>query len=137
MMTPAPFYLVWPEKVDKLRYPWPYQLISIELQPVSSYYDAAAPKQQTEAINKGFQLFSTYCIRCHSINLIGGNVGPELNIPKNVTEYFMASELPGFIRNAPSYQAGTKMPVFEDVINEQQAQQIIQYLQQKKSEKIQ
>ena len=137
-MTPAPFYLVWPKKgLDEWRYPWPFQLVSLALQPAKVYYGAAAPAANTDAqVNKGFVLFSRYCIRCHSVNLSGGKVGPELNIPKNITEYFKEQELPKFILNATAYRAGTKMPNFESAITADDVEAIISYLKQMKSEKV-
>lgn len=134
--TPAPFYLVWPKQgLDKWRYPWPFQLASISLQPASTFFGAAAPAKKTDDIRTGFNLFSTYCIRCHSVNLSGGQVGPELNIPKNITEYFIEAELAGFILNAPSYRSGTKMPSFEKILDRQQAEAIVTYLKYMKNEK--
>lgn len=136
MITPAPYYLVWPKKgLDEWRYPWPFQLASIALQPAKAYFGAAAPSSEDSKVNDGFNLFSRYCIRCHSVNLSGGEVGPELNIPKNVTEYFQAGELAGFILNATAYRAGTKMPVFENELSKIDVQNIISYLIQMKSEK--
>lgn len=135
-MTPAPYYLIWPKKgLDEWRYPWPFQLASLSLQPAKAYFGAAAPNGGDEQANNGFNLFSRYCIRCHSINLSGGEVGPELNVPKNITEYFKESELAKFILNAPSYRAGTKMPVFENLISLDDAHAIVSYLKQMKSEK--
>lgn len=136
-MTPAPFYLVWPKKgLDEWRYPWPFQLVSLSLQPASVYFGAAAPVHADARINNGFVLFSRYCIRCHSVNLSGGKVGPELNIPKNITEYFKEQELSGFILNATVFRAGTKMPNFLGIITVNDAKDIVSYLKQKKSEKI-
>ncbi|MGZ8095787.1 MAG: c-type cytochrome [Methylosarcina sp.] len=135
-MTPAPYYLVWPKKgLDEWRYPWPFQLVSISLQPAKSYFGAAAPSVADKKVNNGFSLFSRYCIRCHSVNLSGGDVGPELNIPKNITEYFKEEEIAGFILNAPTYRAGTKMPVFEGLISNDNAQDIVSYLKQMKLDK--
>lgn len=138
-MTPAPYYLVWPKAdLDEWNYPWPFQLVAVSLQPTKVYYGAAAPANSNNPqVDNGFKLFSRYCIRCHSVNLAGGNVGPELNIPKNVSEYFNQNELPGFIRNAPAYRAGTKMPSFENLISSDDTLAIVHYLKQKKSEKIQ
>ncbi|MEF3073931.1 cytochrome c [Methylobacter sp. Wu1] len=137
-VTPAPFYLVWPKKgLDEWRYPWPFQLVSLSLQPAKTYFGAAAPAKADDRVNNGFKLFSRYCIRCHSVNLAGGEVGPELNVPKNVTEYFKEQELPGFIRNATAYRAGTKMPSFESLITPDDAQDIVQYLKQMSLEKTQ
>ncbi|MDD5461967.1 MAG: cytochrome c [Methylococcales bacterium] len=137
IMTPAPFYLVWPKKnLDEWRYPWPFQLVSLSLQSAKSYFGAAAPAHADARINKGFALFSRYCIRCHSINLSGGKVGPELNIPKNITEYFKEEELDKFILNAAAYRAGTKMPNFENIITADEARDIVLYLKQMRSEKL-
>jgi mono/diheme cytochrome c family protein len=137
-MTPAPYYLVWPKKdLDEWRYPWPFQLVSLSLQPARAYFGVAAPAAaNTDAqVNRGFVLFSRYCIRCHSVNLSGGKVGPELNIPKNITEYFKEQELPKFILNASAYRAGAKMPNFSGIITTDNAQSIVHYLKHKKSEK--
>lgn len=136
-MTPAPFYLVWPkEGLDKWRYPWPFQLTTIGLELASSYFGAAAPRNSDPTIREGFHLFGTYCMRCHSVNLAGGQVGPELNVPKNITEYFIERELPGFILNASDYRAGTKMPAFDDILDAEQIRSIMRYLEHMKSEKI-
>ena len=135
-MTPAPYYLVWPKKgLDEWRFPWPFQLASLSLQPAKVYFGTAAPAHADARINNGFALFSRYCIRCHSINLSGGKVGPELNIPKNITEYFKEQELPKFILNATAFRAGTKMPSFERTISTDDAEDIVHYLKQMKSEK--
>ena len=135
-MTPAPFYLIWPKKeLDEWRYPWPFQLVSLSIQPAKAYFGAAAPVHADDRINNGFALFSRYCIRCHSINLSGGKVGPELNIPKNISEYFKETELSEFIRNATAFRAGTKMPNFESIITASDARDIVLYLKQMKSEK--
>jgi mono/diheme cytochrome c family protein len=135
-MTPAPYYLVWPKKgLDEWRYPWPFQLASLSIEPAKAYFGAAAPVNANAKVNNGFALFSRYCIRCHSVNLSGGKVGPELNIPKNITEYFKEQELPKFILNATAYRAGTKMPSFESTLTADDAEDIVSYLKQMKIEK--
>jgi hypothetical protein len=55
-ITPAPFYLVWPKKgLDEWCYPWPFQLVSLSLEPAETYFGAAAPAASTNAqVNKGF-----------------------------------------------------------------------------------
>ncbi len=135
--TPAPYYLVWSKKgLDKWKYPWPFQLVNISVRPASEYFGAAVPSSKNNQVKKGFVIFSQYCIRCHSINLSGGTVGSELNVPKNVTEYFKEEALAGFILDAPSYRSGTKMPVFDGLINQSEMKYLLDYLRHMKTEKI-
>ncbi len=128
-ITPAPYYLVWTNPdLDKWRYPSPFQLTSISLQTADSYFSAAAPVSNNIQVKQGFSLFSRYCIRCHSVNHTGGNLGPELNQPKNITDYFTAQQLTDFILDAPSLRPKTKMPVFKNILNNEEALAIQHYL---------
>lgn len=137
-MTPAPYYLVWTAKgLDEWRYPWPFQMAEISVQSAQSYFGAAAPEGGGQSVERGFYLFSRYCIRCHSVNLAGGEVGPELNIPQNITEYFKEEAIAGFILNATAFRAGTKMPVFENLLSNDDARAIVSYLKRMRSEKKQ
>jgi cytochrome c2 len=45
------------------------------------------PKENSKA---DYELFKKN-VTCHAINKIGGNMGPELNYPKSVTEYWNKS----------------------------------------------
>lgn len=136
-LTPAPFYLVWSKSgIDKWRYPWPFQLTIISIQPARSFFENAAPISANTATTEGFALFSRYCIRCHSVNSSGGSVGPELNVPQNITELFDEKTLKGLILNAPAYRHKTKMPVFNKLLNEQQVDSILSYLKSMKAHKI-
>ncbi len=134
-ITPAPYYLVWPDsKLDKWRYPSPFQLASISLASADSYFAAAAPVSTDKQASRGFSLFSRYCIRCHSVNHTGGNLGPELNVPKNITDFYSPQKLTDFILDAPSFINNTKMPVFKNVISIQDALAIQHYLKSMKSD---
>jgi len=133
-ITPAPYYLVWANpKLDKWRYPSPFQLTSISLQSADSYFSSAAPVSSNTKVKQGFSLFSRYCIRCHSVNHTGGNLGPELNQPKNITDYYTVQKLTNFILDAPSVRPKTKMPVFKNIINNEEALAIQLYLKAMKS----
>jgi mono/diheme cytochrome c family protein len=122
--TPAPSYLVWISPPgDPDEYPWPYQMVAIEL--VSSS-DALAGLN-AEGSKPGHELFVTHCLKCHAINGVGGTLGPELNSPCSVTEYWNARFLSRFITNAGSIRAGTKMPTF-DSLPEKDIQVIVEYL---------
>ena len=85
---------------------------------------------------KGFVMFKNDCIRCHSINLQGGDVGPELNAPQNVTEYWRPEVLRDFIRDAPGFRFKSKMPSFSHLKSEQ-LDHLIAYLTHMKTFKIQ
>ena len=133
-ITPAPYYLLWTNPdLDKWRYPSPFQLTSISLQSADSYFSAAAPLSSNAQVKQGFSLFSRYCIRCHSVNHTGGNLGPELNQPKNITDYFTVQQLTDFILDAPSLRPKTKMPVFKSILNNEDALAIQHYLKAMKS----
>lgn len=114
MISPAPFYLVWPGAGKAAEhYAWPYQLVKIELIRFRDRYQRVLPPENASAqVRQGFQLFQQNCLKCHSINLQGGVLGPELNAPKNVTEYWQKSDLKAFIRNPESYRYQSKMPAF-------------------------
>lgn len=105
--SPAPFMLVWEAAAD-VKLPWPYQLTKIERVPAIEHFGAAyPPRGSAEA---GFHVFRKNCMNCHSINNVGGEVGPELNLPVNVTEYWKPEILKQFIHTPISVRQRTKMP---------------------------
>lgn len=117
-LDPGPWYVVWEEGKelgDKV--PWPYQLAKIEVVDFAKRYDKIFPAKEEEGsgVRKGFVLFKNQCIRCHSLNLQGGEVGPELNSPKNVIEYWDKATLRAFIRDASSFRFKDKMPSFPHI----------------------
>ena len=136
MITPDPFYLVWPKRgLDKWRYPWPFQLTSISLRPATEYFGAATPRSGTTSVHQGFNLFSRYCIGCHSVNRVGGKVGPELNLPVSITEIYDDRKLSSYIRDAQSLRPGSKMPAFNKILETTEIDNIVKYLKQMQLEK--
>jgi len=124
--TPAPSYLVWVSPRDyRDEYPWPYQMTALELVTPAEALGTAVPGDSATA--PGFGLFVAHCLKCHSINGLGGTMGPELNFPCSVTEYWDARYLSLFIANASSIRAQTKMPDFRS-IPEKDIQSIEGYL---------
>src|SRR4051812_23213564 len=129
--TLPPSYIVWVAPPgDPEEYPWPYQVVAIEL--VSSA-DALAGLD-TDGSNPGRELFVTHCLKCHAINGVGGTLGPELNSPCSVTEYWNPRLLSRFIGNAGTIRDGTKMPTF-DSLGEKNIQVIVEYLHSMASHK--
>ncbi|MFI5215003.1 MAG: c-type cytochrome [Candidatus Limnocylindria bacterium] len=107
-VDPGPFYLVWsgPGQGDPHRYPWPYQLVAIEIAPFEARYPhtipSGVPKDSPAWI--GFAVFRSECVACHAINGEGGTVGPELNLPLSIVEYRPAEQIKRFVRDPASFR---------------------------------
>lgn len=115
-LDPAPFYLVWerPEQWDAHAWPWPYQLATIEIASFEERFPHTVPagNETGSPADRGYGLFQRECAHCHAINGEGGKVGPELNVPRNITEYRPAHQLREFIRNPESFRY-TSMPAHQ------------------------
>lgn len=125
-MNAEPFYIVYPSVSEKdTRYKWPYNLVKIYLEPLNKSTKELFPMNDKK-LESGFALFQNHCITCHSINGIGGTMGPELNYPKSVTEYWKENELVDYIVNPVSFRNKVKMPTLG--LTKQQSQEIVDYL---------
>lgn len=117
-VTPAPFYLVWPGVPYGPEKPWPYQLATIAVVSTAQAYGRAYPTHAPQ-VAEGFATFKARCMSCHSVNLSGGTLGPELNVPRNITEYWDEAHIRGLIRAPRSYRARSIMPAFGDLTDAQ------------------
>lgn len=123
----APFYVVYTDApADDYSYKWPYNLVKIRLTPVSAEAQVLFPHDDDTMV-KGYDLFRIHCMTCHSVNAVGGKMGPELNFPKNVTEYWKLPDLKAFIKNPSSYRNEVKMPA-QSHLSERELDEIIGYL---------
>jgi cytochrome c2 len=120
-----PFYVVY-EGVsgDDVSYKWPYNLVKIHLAPLHENDAALRPKDKSALA--GYEIFKNRCQTCHAINKIGGKMGPELNYPKSVTEYWKTDDLKAFIQNPASYRNNVKMPMLG--IKPEEATEVVKYL---------
>jgi mono/diheme cytochrome c family protein len=121
-MTPAPAYLVWPS--DNADLPWPYAVTTIEVwktEPVDLTRPDADP-----AAYAGHTVFKKHCSSCHAVNGMGGAVGPELNIPANVTEYWNHTALKQLILNPSSIRRNARMPALG--LTDAEADAVVAYL---------
>ncbi|SHG12604.1 Cytochrome c2 [Flavobacterium fluvii] len=125
-MNAEPFYIVYTSVLEKdTRYKWPYNLVKMYLEPLNKSTLELFPLKNRK-LQSGYTLFKNQCITCHAINGIGGTMGPELNFPKSVTEYWKEKELVDYIVNPASFRNKVKMPTLG--ITKQQSQEIVDYL---------
>ena len=128
-VDPGPYYLVWtkPEQRDAQRYPWPYQLASIEVASIDTVYPHIAPSTAPpkSAAWAGFDIFRNDCIACHAINGEGGTTGPDLNVPQSIVEYRPAEQIKAYVRDPATFRYGN-MPAHA-YLSDRQLDELIAY----------
>ena len=134
----GPFYLVWtnPQAGHISPEQWPFQISGIkQLKTVAERFPALLPDPKLGAndpVNQGFALFQKNCLACHRLNGAGdAQVGPDLNIPYNPTEYFSGDFLKRYIRDPQSLRRWpqAKMPAFAvGVLPESELALLVEYL---------
>ena len=129
-ITPGPWYLIFE---DAGVHDPVFQVIGIEL--VSSELYTSIRPAIDENSYQGFLLFKKHCLKCHSINLIGGTLGPELNTPQNILDYRDESQLRSFILNPQSFRARSSMPAFKEILRKGELESILLYLKWNKGKK--
>jgi mono/diheme cytochrome c family protein len=139
-ITPGPFYIVWQAtpgaKVPEL--PWPYQIERLEARDMVESQRRLFPQgTDTQSdVMRGFNVFMQSCVTCHSMNLQGGALGPELNIPKNITEYRDLGYLMEFIKDPDSFRARSKMPAFKDTLSKEAIADVLSYFKWMREHKL-
>lgn len=125
-MNAEPFYIVYTSVSGKdSLYKWPYNLVKIYLEPLNKSTIELFPLKNRK-LQSGYTLFKNQCLTCHAINGIGGTMGPELNYPKSVTEYWKENELVDYIVNPAAYRNKARMPTLG--LTQQQSREIVDYL---------
>jgi mono/diheme cytochrome c family protein len=147
-ISPGPFYLVWESRTAgdsaALARPWPYQLARIEVVDPRRKFDRIYPTgvADDDPVARGFRAFAIeshggdQCVACHALNRQGGSVGPELNVPRNITEYRDEATLAAFIRNSRSFRAGSAMPVYQGRLSDGEIAEILAYLRWMRGHKV-
>ncbi len=133
-VDPSPFALLWsdgPEKESGL--PLPFGIVSVELASAKDLYGASYPLAHPEVL-PGFRVFQKKCISCHSVNMEGGAVGPELNVPKNVTEYWQKEHFFGFVKSPQSYRWKSRMAIGH--LSDDELRDVHRYLVSMKDNKV-
>jgi mono/diheme cytochrome c family protein len=143
-VDPGPYFLVWETREDRAAgtepwLSWPWQLVAIELTRFDREFPRTAPPEPaSEDAKRGFTAFRQHCIKCHQVNGDGAAIGPELNYPVNVTEYWQAEWLPKFIADPQSIRRNSKMVGFYPGIQNREAiiRDIVSYLKAMAGRKI-
>lgn len=132
---PGPFYLVWKDHPSLESHPRPWQLVGIEVAKFEDVFPRTAPSglANDHPAWRGYATFRKRCIKCHAINQQGGLVGPELNIPQNITEYRPEEQIRAYIRNPLTFRY-SKMPAAAD-LSEAQLDELVAYLSAMKDRK--
>jgi mono/diheme cytochrome c family protein len=112
-VDPGPFYLVWSgaDQRDPHRYPWPYQLIAIEITAVAREFPHIVPSTAAPDSPpwRGFAIFRDQCLSCHAVNGEGGKIGPDLNVPRSIVEYRPVEQIKAYVRDPGAFRY-TSMP---------------------------
>jgi mono/diheme cytochrome c family protein len=145
--TPGPFYLVWadPKKSKIGQEEWPFQLAGFEIKgDVASTYPAIQPDPKlppSHAVRRGLTTFLKNCFPCHTVNKAGlAQIGPDLNVPRNPTEYFTDATLKAFIRNPQTlhYWPQSKMtPFAPELMSDAELADVVAYLRHMAKRKVQ
>jgi mono/diheme cytochrome c family protein len=145
-VSAGPFYIIWlGDGAASVRSEqWPYQVVSLTTQdaPAKRWpalaVDPALPA--TDPVRAGQTLFVTQCMACHKLNHAGSaDVGPDLNLPMNPTEYFQSAALKRYIRDPASVRhwPEQKMPSFDQAaLSDREIDLIIRYLGYMASRKV-
>ena len=105
----GPFFVVWQRAEAHLISPeyWPFQLAGLRIieHPAQRWPELAVAQTlpKDHAARRGQKVFISMCLACHRI--IGGgsgDMGPDLNLPMNPTEYYQPRALRQYLRDPAS-----------------------------------
>jgi len=134
----GPFYLVWtnPGASGVMSEQWPYQINAIRVVASrAAKWPQLAVDNNVPAnspVRRGQAPLATEVMVCPWLSGPGhASVGPDLNLPRNPTEYFQAWALRAYIRDPKSIRewSGMKMPGFDkDILSDPDLDAVIAYL---------
>lgn len=112
MSNPAPFMVISANTSDPKIFSWPFQMNQIEVVSFAKKFPRMLPSgvRENSKVARGFSVFREQCVKCHSVNLQGGEIGPELNIPKSITEYRSTRFLRQWLHDPEQFRARARMP---------------------------
>jgi len=144
--TAGPFYIVWTEpEASSIRSEyWAYQLgkLRSQLSPTARWSALAVDEglPADDSARAGEALYVAQCLPCHKLNGGGASdVGGDLNLPMNATEYMTAAGLHALIRDPKSVRSwpGMKMNGWPpDLLSDREIDHIIAYLKHMARRKV-
>lgn len=92
------------------------------------------PKTVAADVQAGAEVFKENCLQCHAVDATSGGQGPNLNDVGERTKIAGVLDnneetLKQWILNPPGEKPGTLMPAFEGQLDDQQLDDLVQYLQ--------
>jgi mono/diheme cytochrome c family protein len=117
-VDPGPFFLIWTgeDQTPINAYPWPWQVIQINLLRFEDQYPTVFPTgaKVNSSAYRGFSMFRERCLHCHSMDRMGGKVGPDLNAPQSIVAYRSKYMIKEIIKHSSQYRY-TIMPDHKDL----------------------
>ncbi len=132
--SPGPWYVVWRGHTDLTTHPRPWALASITIESFEKVFPLLVPPGDDAKVQRGFALFRDYCVKCHALNQQGGRVGPELNIPQNVTEYRDEVFLRAWVADPSQFRISVMPP--SPQLSEEDLTALLDYLRAMKATKV-
>jgi mono/diheme cytochrome c family protein len=144
--TAGPLYVVWtgPEVASIRSEYWAYQLAKLasQLSPVARWPGLAVDQSlpADDPVRAGQTLYIAQCLPCHKLTGGGASdVGPDLNLPMNPTQYMTEAGLHALIRDPKSvrFWPGMKMNGLPpDLLSDREIGLIIAYLKHMAGRKV-
>jgi mono/diheme cytochrome c family protein len=140
----GPFYVVWvnPERSAIAREQWPFRVARVIVKDsLERAYPAIQPAADADAkVKQGYVVFANNCLPCHRLNDAGpSQVGPDLNLPLNPTEYFREGILQRWVRDPQSVRLSSTnvMPPFpRTALSDADLDALVAYLQHMAPRKV-
>ena len=126
---PGPAYLIWEapgEHEESSGYPWPYQMVKIELVPKAPMLKILRPDGLADK-EEGAVLFQEHCLKCHGVGHFGGTMGPALDVVLSVTGSWKSDFMASFIKDPRAVVPASKMPPM-NALSTNSTSRIVDYL---------